>query len=347
MDAYQHVKDGVRYPAILQYTGINDPRVSPWSPAKMTARLQAATVSNKPVLLTVDYQGGHGIGMSKNQRIDMTADMYSFFLWQLADPGFLQHASFHPNIEYASINGESLKLDAAVPDGDGPFPIAILVHGGGWSGGEKQHEFPVLFQSLSEAKFTWFSIDYRLAPAHKWSACFQDMQAAIKWVKAHAAEYKGDPNRIALIGYSAGGELATLAAAKADDATRVAAVVGFAPPTDMVADTARRNGLSTSLKNLLGITTVDDHATALLHEMSPIDFLHPGLPPFLLIQGTADKSVSYDQTQHFAERLKELNVPCEFITIDNGPHDVLQWESLDPDYRAKVVAWLQKTLGKK
>jgi prolyl oligopeptidase len=345
-DAYQHVKDGVRYPAILEYTGANDPRVSPWSPGKMTARLQAAAPAGaRPILLTVDYQGGHGVGMSKNQRIDMNADMFSFFLWQMNDPAFLQHAAFHPDIEYENIAGESIKLDAAVPEGDGPFPIAILVHGGGWSSGDKQREFPVMFQALSAAKFTWFSIDYRLGPTHKWPACYEDMKAAIRWVKAHAAHYKGDPKRIALIGYSAGGELTTLAATQVGDDLQVAAVVGFSPPTDMVADTARRNGLSTSLKSLFGITTVDDHATALLHEMSPIDFVHPGLPPFLFIQGDADKSVMYPQTQAFAAKLKSVGVSEEFITVPGGPHDILQWEALLPDYREQVVDWLLRNDG--
>ncbi len=61
-DAYQHVKDGTAYPAVLLTTGTSDPRVAPWQAAKMTARLQAATSSGKPVLLRVDYDAGHGLG---------------------------------------------------------------------------------------------------------------------------------------------------------------------------------------------------------------------------------------------------------------------------------------------
>ncbi len=68
-----------------------------------------------------------------------------------------------------------------------------------------------MFEPLSRANFTWFTIDYRLAPENRWPACFDDVQTAIRWVKQHAAEFKGDPERIALIGYSAGGHLATLA----------------------------------------------------------------------------------------------------------------------------------------
>jgi len=82
MDAYQHVKDGTAYPAVLLTAGINDPRVDPAQPAKMTARLQAATSSGKPVLLRVDYDAGHGIGSTRSQHDIEFADEMSFLLWQ-------------------------------------------------------------------------------------------------------------------------------------------------------------------------------------------------------------------------------------------------------------------------
>lgn len=88
MDSYQHVQNGVRYPAVLLTTGWNDPRVSSWEPGKMTARLQAATASGKPVLLRVDYSGGHGFGSTKEQHETELADEWSFLLWQLGMPGF-------------------------------------------------------------------------------------------------------------------------------------------------------------------------------------------------------------------------------------------------------------------
>ena len=88
MDAYSHVHDGTAYPAVLVTTGINDPRVSSWEPAKMAARLEAASSSTKPVLLRVDYDAGHGIGSTKSQGEADTADEWSFLLWQLGDPAF-------------------------------------------------------------------------------------------------------------------------------------------------------------------------------------------------------------------------------------------------------------------
>jgi len=88
MSAYAHVKDGTRYPAVLLVTGINDPRVAPWQPAKMTARLQAATTSAKPILLRVDYEAGHGLGSTKVQLQQQRADEWAFLFWQLGAPGF-------------------------------------------------------------------------------------------------------------------------------------------------------------------------------------------------------------------------------------------------------------------
>ena len=83
MSSYHHVKDGVKYPAVMLSHGVNDPRVEPWMSAKMTARLQAATASGKPVLFRVDYHAGHGIGSTKLQLQQNTADKFMFMLWQM------------------------------------------------------------------------------------------------------------------------------------------------------------------------------------------------------------------------------------------------------------------------
>jgi prolyl oligopeptidase len=89
IDAYLHVRDGVAYPAVMLMTGINDPRVPPWEPGKFAARLQAASTSGRPILLRVDYDGGHGfLASSRAQSDALLADQYSFLLWQLGDPGF-------------------------------------------------------------------------------------------------------------------------------------------------------------------------------------------------------------------------------------------------------------------
>jgi len=94
VDALHHVRDGTAYPATLLTTGINDPRVAPWQPGKMAARLQAANSGGRPVLLRVDYDAGHGIGSTRTQRDELQADQIAFMLWQTGDPDF-QPAAAH------------------------------------------------------------------------------------------------------------------------------------------------------------------------------------------------------------------------------------------------------------
>jgi prolyl oligopeptidase len=88
MDAYHRVRNGTAYPAVLVTTGMNDPRVPVWQPAKFAARLQAASSSGKPVLLRVDYDAGHGLGSTRSQSAAQLADEWSFLLWQFGDPEF-------------------------------------------------------------------------------------------------------------------------------------------------------------------------------------------------------------------------------------------------------------------
>src|SRR5947208_16349390 len=97
------------------------------------------------------------------------------------------------DVEFGKPGGKSLLLDLHVPDGPGPFPAAILVHGGGFDQGSRSTNVRPLFDVLADAGFAWFSIDYRMAPEFRFPEAREDMDNAIKWVKAHAAEYDVDP----------------------------------------------------------------------------------------------------------------------------------------------------------
>ena len=258
------------------------------------------------------------------------------------------------DIEYGQAGGEKLLLDVSIPAGDGPFPVAILVHGGGWSNGDKSGsdkpgdtaDVSPWFAPLTAGKFTWFSINYRCAPKNRWPACFEDVQTAIRWVKAHAATYKGDPQRIALFGHSAGGHLVCLAATLVDDSVRVQAVVGYAPVTNHEQDLPVRGGLSLSLQNLLNRPKENTpESLGLLREISPLNHVRPGLPPFLLIHGDADKTVPIQQSLDFQARLKAAGVSCDLVVIPGAPHGLSKWEQFSPDYATRMVDWLRKTLG--
>jgi acetyl esterase/lipase len=259
---------------------------------------------------------------------------------------FAAPAEFVRDVVYAEAAGETLRLDAAVPAGPGRFPIAILVHGGGWTGGDKAGDIAPWLEPLAAAGFTVFSIDYRLAPKHRWPACRDDVLAAIRWAKTRAADYKGDASRIALIGYSAGGHLACFAATEPAPDVRVQAVVGLAALTDFEQELPQRgNVLGRAQQGLLARgPELTPEALALLRELSPVNRLRAGLPPFLLVHGDADRSVPYVQSVVFRDRLRALGVRCDLFTLAGAPHRMSEWHKFQADYVARTVAWLRTVL---
>jgi acetyl esterase/lipase len=259
----------------------------------------------------------------------------------------------HRDVEYGQVAGVSLRLDASVPEGDGPFPIAILVHGGGWNSGDKAGsdkpgngaDITPWFAPLTAAKFTWFSINYRMAPAHRWPACFEDVQTAIRWAKAHAKEFKGDPTRIVIFGHSAGGHLATLAGTLGEGATRVQAVVGYAPVTDFIFELPARGGLGKALQDLHNQPKEpNEQSLAILRDTAAINHVKPGLPPFLLLHGDADKTVPYQTSLNFQAKLRASGVVCDLITIPGAGHGLLNWNQFSADYQERLIAWLAQNL---
>lgn len=248
---------------------------------------------------------------------------------------------------YVTAGGEDVGLDIALPAGSGPFPIVILVHGGGWTGGNKVGDITPLIAPLNAAGLVCLSINYRLAPQHRWPACRDDLLAAVRWAKAHAAEFKGDANRLALIGYSAGGHLACFAATVVDDSARVQAVVGLAPLTDFVQELPKRgNILGRAQRGLLNRPEqITPESLGMLRALSPVNHVRPGLPPFLLVHGDADQSVPYEQSITFQARLREQGVACELLTLPGAPHRLTEWSRSVPDWQDQLVAWLHRALA--
>lgn len=262
----------------------------------------------------------------------------------------LAAAATSTDVEYGQAAGESLRLDASVPDGAGPHAAVILVHGGGWttgdkSGGPRKAFIAPMHEPLQQAGLAWFSINYRLAPQHPYPACLDDVLTAIRWIKEHAAAYRVDPTRLALSGESAGGHLVALAAVRADAATRVAAVIPFYGRFDLTDDLKPGDPLRRNYSALFGRSIYDERAQALMREASPIYFIKHGLPPFLLVHGSADTTVPYAQSTRLQAALRAHRVPCDFITIKDGAHGMLGWEKLAPDYKRQVAAWIAKTLN--
>ena len=257
------------------------------------------------------------------------------------------------DLEYGRAEGEALLLDAHLPSGTGLRPVVLVIHGGGWTGGDKGGsdkpgsgaDITPLFAALDNSPFLWCSMNYRLAPAHRWPACLEDVKTAVGWLKAHASEYGGDPSRIALLGHSAGGHLALLAGELPDQGGEVQAVVGIAPVSDHEQDLGQRGGLSPSLQSLLGLPKeVTPTALARLHEISPVNYTRAGLPPLLLVHGDGDKTVPFIQSVHFGEILSAAGVTCDLMTIRGAGHRLSDLELKDPTYPSRMISWIENHL---
>src|SRR5512135_2640324 len=113
------------------------------------------------------------------------------------------------NVVYARVGGARLALDVYQSSGNGPFPAVLIVHGGGWESGDRQMERP-LAKHLAARGYVTVPVDYRLGRNGRFPAALHDLKAAVRWVRAHAGDYWIDPNHIAVVGASAGGQLAAL-----------------------------------------------------------------------------------------------------------------------------------------
>jgi len=269
----------------------------------------------------------------------------------------LAKAADKNDVEFARPNDRALLLDLHVPDGAGPFPAAILVHGGGFDAGNRRMYIVPTFEVLSNAGFAWFSIDYRLAPEGNFPENVHDVEAAIRWVRDHAHEYHINKSKIALIGESAGGYLVDYVGTHETPQTRVAAVVSFYGPANMLLQSelhrdhpemfdqaAIRRHPNGGLK-AFGVKDLDLAGASTMRQISPINAVHKGQPPFLLIHGNKDEQVPYSQSPAFCEAIKNAGAQCDLITIEGGHHGMGNWkEPSQQHWKSDMVAWLKKTM---
>jgi acetyl esterase len=253
--------------------------------------------------------------------------------------------AFH-NIEYGQANGAALFLDGNIPEAPGPLPAAIIVHGGGWVRGDRRVDVGPLFAPLSRAGIVWFSIDYRLSSdISQFGAAIQDVETAIRFVKANAREYRIDPDRIALIGESAGGQLAAMAALDPAPGADVAAVVALYAPTDLVKLAKTSDFVPKQIRDSLAGTPIEQLLLARLRQLSPIDNVKPGAPPFLLIHGTEDTLVPFSQSRAMCERMTGAGATCELFPVRGGGHGIRWWEAAHPTeaeaYKREMITWLK------
>jgi acetyl esterase len=284
---------------------------------------------------------------------------FSLFLAMACAAACIAAPMDQKDVEYAHPDGKPVLLDLHVPDGPGPFPAAILVHGGGFDGGSKSTNVKPLFDLLANAGFAWFSIDYRMAPEFRFPQANDDMNSAIRWVKANAAKYHVNAAKIAIIGESAGGFLVNYTGTHLSPETRVAAVVDFYGPVDYGKLALQRRdhpelfNMASIGKHMesggstrfFGVDQLDSAGLAKLKAIGPIFAVHKGMPPFLCIHGTKDDQVSYDQSPAMCEAMHKVGAGCELITIEGGGHGMSGWRAPEMQHwKPEMIAWLQKTL---
>ena len=267
------------------------------------------------------------------------------------------------DVEYGRPIGQSgthaLLLDLHVPNGAGPFPAAILIHGGGFDEGSKSTNVRPLFEPLANAGFAWFSIDYRMAPEFKFVDTREDVSAAIRWVKANAKKYHVDTAKVVLIGESAGGLLVNYAGTHETKDTKIAAVVDFYGPVDygklalLRKDHPERFNMTSINRHaangggihFFGVDALDEAGLKKLWALAPIAAVHKGMPPFLCIHGTKDDQVAYEQTPAMCDAMHKVGATCDIVTIEGGGHGMSGWKAPEMQHwKPEMIDWLKKTL---
>ncbi|QSQ23294.1 alpha/beta hydrolase [Pyxidicoccus parkwayensis] len=238
-------------------------------------------------------------------------------------------------VRFATVDGVDLHADVFLPDAPSTTtrPAVLYVHGGGWSAGERAYA-RAWAGFLTSLGYVVISLDYRLFPPASGLKAPGDLQCGIAWVKAHAADYGIDPDRLVLFGESAGGHLATLVGYAAGDArlpascdapdTSVKALISFYAPSDLAAQAGHRAGSRRVLEGFTG-APLDGHRE-LYALLSPLSHVGPKAPPTLLIHGGADTVVPLQASQALAARLAEAHVPHRFFTLPYAEHAFDVWD---------------------
>ena len=252
------------------------------------------------------------------------------------------------DIEFCQIDGVSLRMDASVPKRGADVPAAIVVHGGGWVRGDRRTEVEPLFDPLNDAGFAWFSIDYRLVSnVAEFGYGIDDVECAVRYVRAHASEFRIDPNRLALVGESAGGQLAAMAALRLPKEENVKAVVALYTPTDLVSLLRNSNYVPAQIRNSVQGTPWEGWCLPAWASFRRIENVRRDMPPFLFIHGTADPLVPFEQSTAMCRKMKK-QARAEGIPHCNGAGHGLRWWESSGRYevhKRTMTAWLAEHSG--
>jgi acetyl esterase/lipase len=270
----------------------------------------------------------------------------------------------YKDVAYATASSAE-KLDVYLPSGNGPFPLVIMIHGGAFMMGDKADGGGLAgVDQLVAAGYAVASINYRLSGEAKYPAQINDAKAAVRFLRANAAQYKLSPDKFASFGASAGGNLASLIGTtcgvkelegaelgNAGISSCVQAVVDWFGPIDFLSMDAQfagtscpanHNDASSPESKVVGaaIQTVPD----VVKTTNPTNYIDPSDPPFLIQNGSADCNVPPAQSKNFADALTKVIGPdqVKYTLIDGAGHGGAQF-STDANLKV-VVDFLNKYL---
>jgi acetyl esterase/lipase len=237
--------------------------------------------------------------------------------------------SYQPDIDYGSGGKERLKLDLARPEKlERAAPCVVVIHGGGWTGGDKRQHTDLIFK-LAQQGYVAATVQYRFCPKHVFPAQVEDVKCAVRYLRAHAEEYKLNKELIGAIGFSAGAHLSMLLGTMdkedglegeggyADESSRVQCVVAFFGPTDLTRTDfpAISVGL---IGNFVGSLPEEDKGER--KRASPLTYLDEGDAPLLIFQGTKDRLVPHSQALVMMEAMTKAKVPGRVQLLVGADH---------------------------
>ncbi len=248
---------------------------------------------------------------------------------------FFEGIEVYPQIAYRRINDVTVYLDIYKPRNlRGKNKTLVAIHGGGWISGTKEEVLPQLIPFLTQG-WSIVNVEYRIGTVALAPAAVEDVRCALRWVFSQASKYQFDPDKIVVIGGSAGGHLATLCSILPNSA-------GF----DQLTETSDHNSPKNlpelkvaAIINLFGIMDVNDilaginrkdyavlwfgkqpNTQELAAKISPINYVRSGLPPLLTIHGNKDELVPYQQAVKMHQKLDDFGVPNQLLTLKGAGH---------------------------
>jgi len=255
------------------------------------------------------------------------------------------------NLVFGTGGGRELKLDLYAPKGDGPFPGVVVVHGGGWTGGNKE-AFRSMAQQLAARGFVAVTIEYRLAGEAKFPGAVEDCKAAVRWMRANAKKYHIDPKRIGGVGGSAGGHLIGMVAGTGKSrkfegtggnekqSSILQACVMMGAGVDQATRAAETKKPIESQLVFFGGTYEEKKDVYVA--ASPITHLTNDTPPILLIEGEFDSPG--ERYVEFRKQLDGLKVPNRLVIVQGGKHGCWGSNPWFNPFVEEIAGFLHETL---